>query len=834
MQVPEKGGPWVAYLKEPKPERPAEGAKPAEAVKPAADDGGFEDQARRGGGSASSSSRRKEYGTDLVLRNLSKADNNERTFANALDYSFARDGKTLALTVSSRKEEENGVYSVTPVVDAAPVALLAGKGSYSKLTWDREQTQLAFLSDKDDAASKPAKLKVYWWDRKSAQAVELLSAGTAGFPQGMAVSDRGNFGFSRDGRRLMAAYAKPGKPEPEKPAETPATPAASGADEKVLLDLWHYKDDYVQPMQRIQANAERNRSYAGVFHIADRKYVPVASPQMAQASFSDDGLRALGTDDRAYRTRVDYDGRYNDVYLVDTANGQRNPLLRGLRGGGFGGGGAQLSPDGQWAMYFNEKHWHLIKLADGTSRNMTAKLSVAFHNEDDDHPEPPNSYRSAGWARDSKSFLAYDKFDVWQLFVDGQAARNLTAGAGRSGKIEFRVQSIEPVEPEDERGIDLSKPLTLTAEHQTTRETGFYRVEPGSVASPTRLLWGAKRYRYVGRAKDADVLLITASRFDEYPDLYTTNSGFSAPKKVSSGGEQLKQFAWGSSELISYRSADGKQLQAGLYKPANFDSRKKYPMLVYYYEIMSNGVHNFSEPRPGHNPNFSLYTSNGYVVLNPDIVYEIGYPGQSALKCVTAAVDAVVAMGFVDEKRIGLAGHSWGGYQTAYIITQTTRFAAAEAGAPVGNMTSAYSGIRWGSGMPRQFQYEKSQSRIGRTLYEAPHLYIENSPIFHVRRVSTPLLILHDDNDDAVPWYQGIELFLAMRRNGKEAYLLNYNGEFHGLRRRHNQKDYTWRMMQFFDHHLKGEPAPDWMKKGVPYIEREDEKERFKQATDGR
>lgn len=809
MQTPEKGGSWVAYLKEAKPERPAEGAKPAETARP--------------GGAA----RGREYGTDLVLRDLSRPENNQRTFSGVLDYSFARDGSTLVYTVSSRQEEENGVYAVSPGNDAAPAALLAGKGKYSRLTWDREQTRLVFLSDRDDAAAKPAKFKVYLWDRKARQAVETISAASAGFPAGMVVSDRGSFGFSRDGKRILASYAKPGKPPEEPPA------AASSSEEKVLLDLWHYKDDFVQPMQKVQANAERNRSYAGVFHPGEQRYVPVATPEMAQAAFSDDALIAVGTDDRAYRRRVDYDGRYHDTYLVDTITGRKTLLLRAI-GGGPAGGGVQLSPDGQWAMFFNDRHWSLISTADGTSRNMTARLGVAFHDEDDDRPEAPGSYRAAGWARDSKSFLVYDKFDVWRIFVDGSPAKNLTAGAGRKENIRFRVQTIEPEEPEDQRGIDLSKPLTLAAEHQATRETGFYRTVPGSLAPPARLLWGAKSYRYAGRAKDAGVLLITASRFDEFPDLHTTDSAFGSPQKVSAGGDQLKRFEWGASELISYRNADGRRLQAGLYKPAGFDPRKKYPMLVYYYEIMSGGVHNFVEPRPGHNPNFSLYTSNGYVVLNPDIVYEVGHPGQSALKCVTAAVDAVVGMGFVDEKRIGLAGHSWGGYQTAYIVTQTTRFAAAEAGAPVGNMTSAYSGIRWGSGMPRQFQYEKTQSRIGRTLYEAPHLYIENSPVFHIGRVTTPVLILHDDQDDAVPWYQGIELFLALRRNGKEAYLLNYNGELHGLRRRHNQKDFTWRMMQFFDHHLKGAPAPGWMQHGIPYIDREEEKERFKQATDGR
>jgi dipeptidyl aminopeptidase/acylaminoacyl peptidase len=278
---------------------------------------------------------------------------------------------------------------------------------------------------------------------------------------------------------------------------------------------------------------------------------------------------------------------------------------------------------------------------------------------------------------------------------------------------------------------------------------------------------------------------------------------------------------WGTGELLPFRNADGVPLKAALFKPEDFDPKKKYPLLVYIYERLSQNVHSFVEPRPGHSINFSYYVSNGYLVLTPDIVYTAGQPGQSALKCVLSAIDALVERGVVDESRIGIQGHSWGGYQIAYMLTQTNRFRAAEAGAPVGNMTSAYSGIRWGTGLPRQFQYEQTQSRIGRPLYEAPHKYLENSPIFHIDRVKTPMLLLHNDNDDAVPWYQGIELYLALRRTGKEAYLFNYNGEFHGLRRRHNQKDFALRTQQFFDHFLKGAPKPGWMEKGVAFIDRE-------------
>jgi dipeptidyl aminopeptidase/acylaminoacyl peptidase len=255
-------------------------------------------------------------------------------------------------------------------------------------------------------------------------------------------------------------------------------------------------------------------------------------------------------------------------------------------------------------------------------------------------------------------------------------------------------------------------------------------------------------------------------------------------------------------------------------------------MIVYIYERLSQGLHQFRNPGPGTSINPTFYASNGYLVFMPDIVYTIGYPGSSALKCVLPGIQAVVDRGFVNEDAIGIQGHSWGGYQIAYMVTQTNRFKAAAPGALVANMTSAYSGIRWGTGLPRQFQYERAQSRIGGSLWEYPLRFLDNSPIFCADRVQTPLLMIHNDEDDAVPWYQGIEYFLALRRLGKEAYMFSYNGEKHGLRKRINQKDYTRRLQEFFDHFLKGAPAPEWMEKGIPYLQREKEKEKYRATED--
>ena len=208
------------------------------------------------------------------------------------------------------------------------------------------------------------------------------------------------------------------------------------------------------------------------------------------------------------------------------------------------------------------------------------------------------------------------------------------------------------------------------------------------------------------------------------------------------------------------------------------------------------------------------------LVFVPDVHYRVGYPGPSALDYVTTGVQSLVAKGFVDEKRIGIQGHSWGGYQVAYIVTKTNMFRAAEAGAIVANMVSAYGGIRWESGLARMFQYEKDQSRLGVTLWEKPDLYLKNSPIFEADKINTPLLLLHNDADGAVPWYQGIEMYLALRRLNKPSWMLNYNGEPHWPLKRENRIDFQTRMMQFFDHYLKDAPAPVWMKEGIPAIKK--------------
>ncbi|MDQ3013375.1 MAG: prolyl oligopeptidase family serine peptidase, partial [Acidobacteriota bacterium] len=698
FQVPEDGAGWVAYALEakagearPEEKKPEEKAAPPNQPPNQSNEDAEEDfQQRRGAGTGAAGSRpggaRKEYGTDLVLKNL--VNGSERTFADALDYSFSKDAKSLVFTVSSRKEETNGVYVATPgpnLNDAVSADLLTGKGKYSKLTWDEEQTQMAFASDRDDAAAKQPKSKLYHWKRGDAKAMEIISTATPGFRSGLVISERGAINFSQDGSRLLFGIAPP--PEPEK------DPNDAVADEdKVSVDLWHWKDDFIQPMQKVRAEADRNRSYRAIYQIKKQKLTQLADETMQNINLSASGQWAVGMDDRAYRQLVGVDTNYSDIYLVNTEDAARKLLLKRFQSG------VSFSPSGKYTVFFDGKDWGSISIPDGKVTNLTKDLPAKFWREDTDTPSTPGSYGNGGWVKSDKYVLLYDKYDIWQIAPDGTSAKNLTDGAGRKEKTTFRYVRMEQDRGEEpgERGIDPSKPLLLSADNEWTRESGFYRDRIDGSVAPEKLLMAAKSFSPPVKAKDADIYMLTASRFDEFPDLVVTDGSFKTLKKVSEVGKQKDQFTWGRSELIRYKNSDGVALSGMLIKPENFDPKQKYPMMVYIYEKLSQNLNRFVTPAPGTSINAAFYASNGYLVLMPDIVYTVGYPGQSALKCVLPAIQAVADHGFVNEDAIGIQGHSWGGYQIAYMVTQTNRFKAAAPGALVANMTSAYSGIRWG------------------------------------------------------------------------------------------------------------------------------------------
>jgi dipeptidyl aminopeptidase/acylaminoacyl peptidase len=794
--VPEDRGAWVAYLLETEPtsdsakksETETE-AEPAEQEK--AEEGALEPK------------KGKKDGTTLVLRNLETGA--ERQFEKVVEYAFSQDGARLAYTVSAKDGEGDGVF-VVRTADGTASAILTGMGDYKALTFDTAGTQLAFLTNRDDYAATQSEYTLYRWAARDAEAQPAARQGTAGIPDDWWVSEYGSLHFSKTGERLFFGTAP--RPEPEVPDSLKPMEW-----EEVKLDVWNWRDPYLQPMQLVNRDRELRRSYRAVALLKNGKIVQLATKDVPDVMLvhDGDGDVALGESDIPYRQRISWDWPgYNDYYLVDVATGARHQLLEELQGS------ARLSPDGKYLTWWDghETAWFAMDVKTGQRVNLTAQLPVRVDNELHDWPMIPSSYGAAGWTKGDREFLVYDRDDIWALDPTGRhAPRNVTEGVGRERNLEFRYVSLDP----DEEAIDPNARMTLRVFDHTSKASGFARDRVSGTARPEILLMDDHRYGFLRKAENANVVVFSREDFTEDRDLWTSDLSFANPRKISHANPQLAEYRLGTAELTHWRSSDGRLIDGILYKPEEFDSSKKYPMMVYFYEKMSDGLHTFRTPIPGSstiNPLF--YVSRGYVVFIPDIYYRVGYPGESAMDCVIPGILSILADGYVDPKRIGVQGHSWGGYQIAYMVTQTDIFAAAEAGAPVSDMVSAYGGIRWGSGMSRMFQYEKSQSRIGGTLWNAQQRYIENSPIFWADKVHTPVLMMHNDEDTAVPWYQGIEYFVALRRLHKPVWLLNYNGEPHGLRKYQNRKDFQQRLQQFFDHYLMGAPAPVWLAKGIP------------------
>jgi len=417
---------------------------------------------------------------------------------------------------------------------------------------------------------------------------------------------------------------------------------------------------------------------------------------------------------------------------------------------------------------------------------------------------------------------------VWSQPLDGSKGTDLTAGAGAAQQVQLRLTRFGVAGGGrggrgggggGDEGVDLSQPQTFTAYGDLTKKSGYWRTAAGG-GKPAPLIWADKSISGVQKAKDADRLVFTQQTFEEFPDYWVSDSSFTAPRKITDANPQIVDYAWGKRILVDFTNSKGKKLQATLALPAGYQPGKQYPMLVYIYETLSNTHHQFSMPVYDDRPHMSAYASDGYLVLEPDIVYEIGHPGSSALDCVTAAVKKVIEMGYADPKHIGLQGHSWGGYESSYIVTQTNMFAAVVTGAPLTNLISMYGEIYKQTGAWNGGILETSQGRMGAnvTPWNAKELYESESPVFSVTKIQTPFMILQGTADGAVDWDQGLEFYNAARRNGKQVIFLSYPDEPHHLAKPENQKDFQVRMKQFFDHYLKGTPQPEWMANGLPQV----------------
>ena len=814
-------GAWVAlHLYPPEAAGSAASGAGAAAAAPAA--GG------RGGGGGGAT---RPQGADLLLHEI--ATGQLILLGNVSDFAFDKGGDWLAWTVEARDQLGNGVQMLNTTTRSIR-SLDAAKATYTRLTWSDQGKALAVLRGTTVARdtiyslvpppglAAPAPVKT-----------EFAAASDSSFPAGMKISANRALRWSDDltkvffGIQEAKSEAEPAPRDStqrtdstrQRPGAAEARATETPADEKPQLVIWHYLDPRLQRAQEVQENADRSFTYLSLFRIPDRKFIRLASDSMRTVTPAPKDRWAIGTDVSSYQLQTALDGRpLRDVYAVDLLTGARKKLLTKT------GGNTYPSPDGTRVLYYDDGHYFTYDFATGQSRNITEKVPTTFVNTEDDHNVKKPAIPPMGWAKDGSAVLLFDNWDVWKVPATGGTAVNLTVNGRKDGIRYLRRYSFDP----DERGIDLSKPLYLAAYGEWTKKEGMARIEPGKTGV-TMKLWGDAKIGVV-KARKADTFLYTRQTVSEFPNYWVTDLTLAPGRRITDANPQQSSVAWSAgSRLVDYTSAKGHKLQAAMFLPANYEPGKKYPTVVYIYEKLSQGLHQYSVPNATRAFNPAVYTSRGYVVLQPDIVYTLNDPGMSAVWSVVPAVEAAIATGIVDRDKIGIHGHSWGGYQTAFLVTQTKLFKSAIAGAALTNMVSMYGSVYWNSGTADGAIFESSQGRFLGGYWDNTEAYIRNSPVFHATKVETPLLLLHNDQDGAVPFNQGLEYYNVLRRLGKEVAMLQYVGENHGVTRPPNQKDYTIRMREFFDHHLTGAPKPDWLKEGVARLKMEDHlKERAK------
>ena len=741
-------------------------------------------------------------GTELSVKNLITG--KIKIFKLVSEYYFDKAGtKILIETTKTPKDTLSKASVILYNLQSDKIdTIMKGFNDAKNFVFDEDGQQLAFVAERDSTAKSLQKFyKLWYYNNGKDSAVLQADRNTAGIIKGNTISENADLKFSKDGKKLFFGTA----------SIIPAKDTTLVDFELARLDVWTYNDDYLQPQQLKQLQQELKRSFSAVAVPGQNKLVQLGTDSSENISLINEGNAAfvLAQSTKGNRIASQWEGRtLTNAFLINVNTGKSSLISKNNIGK------LTASPMGKYVYWYDavKQNYFAYNTANSSVKNITDKIKIPLFDTENDVPDYANEIGVTGFTADDKYILIQDEYDIWKVDPLAVAAPvNMTNGFGRKNKTKFDYVNTDP----EKRYINSTEKILLRSQNKTNKNGGFYSVNIDEVKDPVLLHSDAHSFSAPLKAKDCEKYIFTQSDI-EASELYVTDN-FKQSKKLTDVAAQQKDYNWLSAELMRWKMFDGKVSEGLLFKPENFDPTKKYPVILYFYERNADLLYNYRAPAPSASTiNIPYFVSNGYLVFDPNIYYKKGEPGQSAYNSVVSAAKMLAKMPWVDSNRMAIQGQSWGGYQVAYLVTKTNMFRAAGAGAPVSNMTSAYGGIRWGVGINRQFQYEKTQSRIGATLWQRPDLYIKNSPLFAADKIKTPLLLMHNDADGSVPWYQSIELFTAMKRLGKKVWLLEYNGEDHNLVERKNRKDLSVRLGQFFDYYLKDAPAADWIKKGVP------------------
>ena len=771
-----------------------------------------------GGRGGDGAGRARVDGTDLILRHLHDGLDELIGSVNAAE--FSKSGKLLAYTLSASGRDGNGLF-VESTSSWQRRALDNGRADYTRLTWNDSGTAVAALRGVDRRGFTERENSLIAFenvDDAQPKSFVLDRKALTGLPDSMVLSDKATLSWSGDHSKIFVGL----KPQE---AQAPRRDSTAVVEPVGNVDVWHWKDPVIQPVQMVRAQQDRNRTFTAAVLLTERKVVPLADTRMDRVQITKDGAWAIGQDDKDYIS--DWKPAMNDIYRVNTATGERTPMLKAQERA------LGLSSDGKYFLYWKDKQVWSYDIAANKHVNITGKAPVSFVNVEEDHFGEKPAYGVAGYTKDGKSVVLDNRFDEWVLSLDGSGTpRNLTNGVGAKAQIRFRYVRLDADDNAPAVGggggfggrgggggqtIDLSKPIVLSAFGDVDKKSGFYSLDGDKL---TKLAYEDRSFGRPIKAKNSDRVLLTRETYVEFPDYWVSDSKFENPERLTRANPQQDEFKWGHRILIDYADKDGHKLQGTLAIPDDYKPGEKRPMLVYYYEKLSDHQNQYEEPRYASGPAYVDYVSNGYLVLLPDIYFHTGRTHTDHLVSVEAAVKKVEDLGYADPKRVGLHGHSYSGQGAAFVSTQSKMFAAVVAGAAAVDLIADFNQL-WKTTGTNQSRFDVyGQGRFGTNPYDNLELFMDQSAVFHAKDMNTPLLIFQGTNDGSTEWLQGVEFYNALRFLHKPVVFLSYEGEAHGFTRYDNQYDVQVRMHQFFDHYLKNDAAPEWLANGLPFLKK--------------